>query len=77
MGVAPTITRTVAGEAEWIAETAQAICGQTGDIRVNPERPVGVVADKGYHSKARLRRLSRSGARLHTPKSDRGERSWE
>jgi transposase len=75
-GDTATITETVAEAGEWIAETAEAVNGETGGERVNPEGPAEVVADKGYHSNAVLLKLSESGVRSYIPEPDRGERNW-
>lgn len=75
-GDTATITETMAEAGEWIAETAEAVNGETGGERVNPEGPAEVVADKGYHSNAVLRKLSESGVRSYIPEPDRGERNW-
>ena len=71
-----TITETVAEAGEWIAETAEAVNGDGDGERVNPEGPAEVVADKGYHSNAVLRKLSESGVRSYIPEPDRGKRNW-
>jgi transposase len=76
-GDTATITETVAEAGEWISETAEAVNGEAGGERVNPEGPAEVVADKGYHSNAVLRKLSESGVRSYIPEPDRGERNWE
>lgn len=76
-GDTATITETVARAGKWIAETAEAVNGETGGERVNPEGPAEVVADKGYHSNAVLRKLSEGGVRSYIPEPDRGERKWE
>jgi transposase len=76
-GDTATITETVAEAGEWIAKTAEAVNGETGGERVNPEGPAEVVADKGYHSNAVLRKLSESGVRSYIPEPDRGERNWK
>lgn len=76
-GDTATITETVAEAGEWIAKTAEAVNGETGGERVNPEGPAEVVADKGYHSNAVLRKLSESGVRGYIPEPDRGERNWK
>jgi transposase len=76
-GDTATITETVAEAGEWIAETAEAVNGEADGERVNPEGPAEVVADKGYHSNAVLRKLSESGLRSYIPEPDRGERKWK
>lgn len=76
-GDTATITETVAEAGEWIAGTAEAVNSETDGERVNPEGPAEVVADKGYHSNAVLRKLSENGVRSYIPEPDRGERKWK
>jgi hypothetical protein len=42
--------------------------------RVSAEGPQEVVADKGYHSNAVLRKLSENGVRSYIPGPERGRR---
>ncbi len=44
--------------------------------RVSAEGPQKVVADKGYHSNAVLRKLSENGVRSYIPEPTRGRRKW-
>ena len=76
-GDTATITETVAEAGEWIAETAEAVNGEAPGKGVNPEGPSEVVADKGYHSNAVLRKLSESGIRSYISEPDRGTRNWK
>lgn len=76
-GDTATITETVAEAGEWIAETAEAVNGEAPGKGVNPEGPAEVVADKGYHSNAVLRKLSESGIRSYISEPDRGTRNWK
>jgi transposase len=76
-GDTATMIETVAEAGEWIAETAAAVNDDTDGERVNPEGPGEVVADKGYHSNAVLRRLGESGVRSYIPEPDRGRRKWQ
>ena len=76
-GDTATITETLAEAGEWIAETAEAVNSEMDGERVNPEGPAEVVADKGYHSNAVMRKLNESGMRSYIPEPDRGERKWK
>ncbi len=76
-GEMATMIETVAEAGEWIAETAAAVNDDTDGERVNPEGPEEVVADKGYHSNAVLRRLGESSVRSYIPEPDRGRRKWQ
>jgi transposase len=76
-GDTATIIETLAEAGEQIAETAEAVNNETDGARVNPEGPAEVVADKGYHSNAVLRKLSESGVRSYIPEPERGMRNWK
>lgn len=62
-GDTTTMMETVAEAGEWIAETAAAVNNEAEGERVSAEGPQEVVADKGYHSNAVLRKLGESGVR--------------
>jgi transposase len=60
-GDTTTMSETLAEAGDWIAETAAAVNNEAEGERVSAEGPQEVVADKGYHSKAVLRKLGESG----------------
>jgi transposase len=75
-GDTTTMMETVAEAGDWIAETAAAVNNEADGERVSAEGPQEVVADKGYHSKAVLRKLGESGVRSYIPEPERGRRKW-
>ena len=75
-GDTTTMMETVAEAGEWIAETAAAVNNEADGERVSAEGPQEVVADKGYHSNAVLRKLSENGVRSYIPEPERGRRKW-
>jgi transposase len=72
-----TLRETVAEAGEWIAETAAAVNNEAEGERVSAEGPEEVVADKGYHSNAVLRKLGENGVRSYIPEPERGRRNWQ
>ena len=75
-GDTTTMMETVAEAGDWIAETAAAVNNEADGERVSAEGPQEVVADKGYHSNAVLRKLSENGVRSYIPEPERGRRKW-
>lgn len=75
-GDTTTMMETVAEAGDWIAETAAAVNNEADGERVSAEGPQEVVADKGYHSNAVLRKLSENGVRSYIPEPTRGRRKW-
>lgn len=76
-GDTTTIAETLAEAGTQIAEVAAVVNDEEAGERVNPEGPVEVVTDKGYHSNAVLRDLQQVGVRSYVPEPDRGKRNWE
>lgn len=76
-GDATTVVETLAQAGERIAEMAAATNGEETGERVNPEGPVEVVADKGYHSNAALIQMQEAGVRTYVSEPERGRRNWK
>ncbi|MCA2968232.1 MAG: transposase [Acidobacteriaceae bacterium] len=74
LGDTTTMRETVAEAGKWIAETAAAVKNEAEGKRVNAVGPHEVVADKGYHSHAVLRKLGEIGVRSYIPEPERGRR---
>jgi transposase len=75
-GDTQTVHETLAQAAEHIAMVAEAVNDATGAQVVQPEGPVEVVADKGYHSRAAVREIEQSGVRTYVSEPERGRQRW-
>ena len=71
-----TVHETLAQAAEHIAVIAEAVNGATGAQVIQPEVPVEVVADKGYHSRDALREIGEAGIRTYISEPERGRQRW-
>ena len=67
-----TLRETVAEAREWTAETAATVNNEADGERVSAEGPQEEAVDKGYHSNARLRKLSENGVRSYIPEPEQG-----
>src|SRR5437588_1542135 len=64
-GDTQTVHETLAQAAEHIDVVAEAVNGATEAQVIQPEAPVEVVADKGYHSRDALREIGEAGVRTY------------
>src|SRR5207248_9502123 len=71
-GDTQSVHETLAQAAEHIAVVAEAVNGATGAQVIQPEVPVEVVADKGYHSRDALREIGEAGVRTYISEPERG-----
>jgi transposase len=76
-GDTTTVHETLARCGESICEVAAETNNEKVGERVNPEGPVDVVLDKGYHSNEVLLRMKRSGVRTYCSEPQRGRRNWK
>jgi len=71
-----TVHETLAQAAEHLAIVAEAVNDATGAEMVQPEGPVEVVADKGYHSRDVVCEIEESGVRTYISEPQRGRQRW-
>jgi transposase len=75
-GDTQTVHETLAEVAEQIEVIAEAVNEATQAQMVEPEGPVEVVTDKGYHSRDVVRQLGEAGIRTYISEPDRGAQRW-
>ena len=75
-GDTQTVHETLAQAAEHIDVVAEAVNGATEAQVIQPEAPVEVVADKGYHSRDALREIGEAGVRTYISEPERGRQRW-
>ena len=75
-GDTQTVHETLAQAAEHLDVVAEAVNGATGAQVIQPEAPVEVVADKGYHSRDALREIGEAGVRTYISEPERGRQRW-
>jgi transposase len=75
-GDTTTVVETVAQAGERIAETAAEINSEEVGKRVNPEGPLEIVTDKGYHSRKVVSDLAAAGVRTYCSEPQRGRQRW-
>jgi transposase len=75
-GDTQTMPETLAQAAEHLEVVAKAVNEAAGAEMVEPEGPVEVVADKGYHSRDRVRALEETGVRTYISEPERGGQRW-
>jgi transposase len=75
-GDTTTVVETVAEAGERIAETAAETNSEEAGERVNPEGPLEIVTDKGYHSKRVVSDLAAAGVRTYCSEPQRGRQHW-
>src|SRR5690349_21582840 len=71
-----TVHETLAQAAEHLAIVAEAVNDATGAEMVQPEGPVEVVADKGYHSRDVVCEIEESGVHTYISEPQRGRQRW-
>ena len=71
-----TLQETLAQAAEHLSIVAEAVNNATGVEMVQPEGPVEVVADKGYHSREVVRDMRDSGVRTYVSEPQRRRQHW-
>jgi transposase len=76
-GDTATILETLPQAGEHIAEVACATNNEEVGERVQPQGPVEVVGDKGYHSNDTLTVLAEAEVRTYLSEPDRGRRNWK
>jgi transposase len=76
-GDTQTVQETLAEATEHIGLVAEAIKDATGVAMVEPEGPIEVVADKGYHSRAVVTEMKEAGVRTYISEPDRGRQHWD
>jgi len=75
-GDTQTVHETLAQATEHIAAVAEAINEAIDAEVVQPDGPVEVVADKGYHSRDTLRQIGEQGVRTYVSEPERGRQRW-
>ena len=71
-----TVHETLAQAAEHLSIVAEAVNHATGVEMVQPEGPVEVVADKGYHSREVVRKIEEAGVRTYISEPQRRRQHW-
>jgi transposase len=75
-GDTQTVHETLEQAAEHIAVVAEVANEASGAPVIQPEGPLEVVADKGYHSRDAVREIGRSGVRTYISEPERGGQRW-
>ena len=75
-GDTQTVQETLAQAAEHISLVAEAVNPVMGLEMVEPEGPVELVADKGYHSRDVIREIEAVGVRTYISEPERGRQHW-
>lgn len=76
-GDTSTLPETLAEAGERIADTAAETNDEEVGERVDPEGPVAVIADKGYHSRKVVRDLQDCHVRSYISEPKRGRQQWK
>ena len=76
-GDTETVEATLKEASEAITQVARETSDDEAGERVNPEGPVEVVLDKGYHSSEVMMDLKERGVRSYGSEPDRGRRRWQ
>ena len=75
-GDTKTVHETLGQAAEHINVVGEAVNAATGVEMVEPEGPVELVTDKGYHSRDVVREIAGSGVRTYISEPERGRQRW-
>ncbi|MBS1875729.1 MAG: transposase [Acidobacteria bacterium] len=75
-GDTSTVHATLVEALENVETVAEALEPASGTEGVQPDGPVELVTDKGYHSKAVVRDLSDAGVRTYVSEPERGGQKW-
>ena len=75
-GDTQTVHETLEQAAEHIGAVAEAINDAADAELVQPDGPVEVVGDKGYHSRDTLREIAEAGVRTYISEPERGRQRW-
>jgi transposase len=75
-GDTQTVHETLAQATEHIAVVAETVNDAAGAQVVQPEGPIEVVADKGYHSRDAVRQIEEAGVRTYISEPERGGQRW-
>jgi transposase len=72
-----TVAETLTQAVEHLGMVAEAVNAAAGTELVEPEGPLEVVADKGYHSREVVRELGETGVRTYISEPERGRQRWD